>query len=200
MDVLIPGTDMETLALNSTLSAVSSAGFARPHRSIKKAAVWYSLLFPKQFVKAGYNLGGQGGDADEMYSTTAFPTASPVDASTEGSNEANTEGIIDITKPESNGGGSNTQGTTSTDQDQERGGGGGGGPPPGVAGGTTSIDGDNGLRPGGMVAIALGGGIVVLAAIGWHARQHQQRMQLRDQEDGASLTIDPGDTSPRSAV
>ena len=142
-------------------------------------------------------MGGQGGDADEIYSTTAFPTASPVDASTEGSNEANTEGIIDITNPGSNGGGSNTQGTTSTDQDKERGGGGGG---PDAADTTTSIDGDSGLRPGGLVAIAVGGGIVVLAAIGWHARKNQQRMQLRDQEDGASLTIDPGDTSPRSAV
>ena len=134
-----------------------------------------------------------------MYSTTASPTASPIDASTEGSNEANTEGIIDISNPGSNGGGSNTQGTTSRDQDQERGGG-GGGPPQDVVADTDSIDGDNGLRPGGMVAIALGSGIVVLAAIGWHARQYQQRTQLQDQEDGASLTIDPGDTSPRSAV
>ena len=69
------------------------------------------------------------------------------------------------------------------------------GPPP-----PTSIDGDGGLRPNGIILICLGSGLlVILAIICWRRRQRQEELQ---HDDGAAIGLlsDPGDESPSTTV
>lgn len=75
------------------------------------------------------------------------------------------------------------------------------GPPP--LSPPTSIDGDRGLRPNGIILICLGSALVILAAICWRRRRQQQReRQEQLQRDGAAIGLlsDPGDDVPTFPV